>query len=296
MKIFSYIVYGLLWVLSYLPFGFLYLMSDINYFFVYHVFRYRRKVVRRNLCNAFPEKQEKEIVRIEKKFYAHLMDLSLELYKMWHISTKQMRKRCVFKNPEFLEKYYVEGRSVIAIIGHYGNWEYLSSFPLWGGDVDFLVLYKPLRNRLFDRMTRKIRSRFGVVPVPKDETLRVMSRYREEQRLFITGFIGDQTPNAQNLNFWTDFLNQDTPVLLGTEKIARKYNYPVVFLKLQKKKRGYYVAEFIELCPEPLATAPGEITVMHTRMLEEIIREEPAYWLWSHKRWKHRRVTGKNKI
>lgn len=286
---FSYILYIFIWLLSFLPFRMLYILADMNYVLLYYVIRYRRRVVRANLCNSFPEKSLKEIVDIERKYYKHMADLSVELYKLWHMSEASIRKRCVFRNTELPRKYFDEGRSVIGVLGHYGNWEWMSSYGLWENDADFLALYKPIRDKVTDRMMKEIRSRFGAVLVAKDDTLRVIARYRSEGRLFLAGFIGDQTPNVHNLNFWTRFLNQDTPVLLGTEKIARKYDIPVVSVRMRKVRRGYYEVEFVDVCPHPAELEPGVLTEKHTRLLESFIREEPQYWLWSHKRWKHRR-------
>ncbi|WP_018337303.1 lysophospholipid acyltransferase family protein [Butyricimonas synergistica] len=286
---FSYILYVFIWLISFLPFRMLYVVADMNYVLLYYVFRYRRRVVRVNLCNSFPEKSLKEIVGIERKYYKHMADLTVELYKLWHMSEASIRKRCVFRNTELPQKYFDEGRSVIGVLGHYGNWEWMSSYSLWENDADFLALYKPIRDKMTDRMMKEIRSRFGAVLVAKDDTLRVIARYRSEGRLFLAGFIGDQTPNVHNLNFWTRFLNQDTPVLLGTERIARKYDIPVVSVRMRKVKRGYYEVEFVDVCPHPAELEPGVLTEKHTRLLESFIREEPQYWLWSHKRWKHRR-------
>ena len=287
---FSYILYGLVWLISFLPFRVLYIIADINYVLLYYVSRYRREVVRTNLCNSFPEKSLKEIVAIERKYYKHMADLSVELYKLWHMSEAAIRKRCVFRNTELPQKYFDEGRSVIGVLGHYGNWEWMSSYSLWENDADFLALYKPIRSKVTDRMMKAIRSKFGAVLVAKDDTLRVIARYRSEKKLFLAGFIGDQTPNVHNLNFWTRFLNQDTPVLLGTERIARKYNFPVVSVRMRKVKRGYYEVEFIDVCANPAGLEPGVLTEMHTRLLESFIREEPQYWRWSHNRWKQKKV------
>ena len=209
MLMFSYILYGFIWFISFLPLRILYLVADLNYLLLYYVVHYRRGVVRTNLCNSFPEKSLREIKVIERKYYKHLADLSIELYKLWHMSEASIRKRCVFKNTELPQSYFNEGRSVIGVLGHYGNWEWMSSYGLWETGADFLALYKPIRDKVTDRMMKQIRSRFGAVLVAKDDTLRVIARYRSENRLFLAGFIGDQTPNGRNLNFWMRFLNQD---------------------------------------------------------------------------------------
>ena len=287
---FSYILYGVIWVVSYLPFWLLYGVADLNYVLLYHVARYRRRVVRENLRRSFPEKDAREIRRIERRYYRHMADLSVETYKLWHMSEREIRRRCVFRNVELPRRYFAEGRSVIGVLGHYGNWEWLSSFGLWEKEADFLVLYKPIRNRVVNRMTYAIRSHFGAIPVDRKDALRTIARYRSEGRLFLAGFIGDQTPNQWNLNFWTEFLHQDTPVLLGTERIATKYNLPVVSVRMRKVRRGYYEVEFVDVCAHPKELETGELTRRHTRLLESFIREEPEFWLWSHRRWKHKRV------
>lgn len=287
----SRIVYGFLWIYSWLPLKVQYVFSDIYYFFIYYIFRYRRNVVRTNLVNSFPDKTLPEIIRIEKRYYQHMCDLFVEMYRMWHMSEEEIRRRCVFTNPEVIQHYFDQGKSVIGVLGHYGNWEWMASYSLWmPADVDFYTLYKPLHDRVADRMMLSIRSRFKAKPVPKNDILRKVVENRREGRLFLAGFIGDQTPNKANLNFWMEFLNQDTPVLIGTEKIARKFDLPVISLHMRKVKRGYYEVDFVDLCAEPKNTEPGELTWMHTRMLEKYIRETPELWLWSHRRWKHKRA------
>ena len=277
-------------MVSLLPLQVLYLLSDLIYLLLYRVIRYRRRVVRTNLCRSFPEKEKAEIVRIEKKFYRHLCDLFVEMYKIMHLSEKTIRRRCTFKRTDILQRYYEQGKSVIGVTGHLGNWEWMSSYFLWtDGKVDFLALYKPLHNKVFDRMMLRIRSHFGATPIPKNEAFRRLVESRKAGRLFMAAFIADQTPSSGNLNFWMDFLNQDTAVLLGTEKIATKMNLPVVSLYMKKIRRGYYEVEFVDLCDEPGKLEPGELTRMHTKLLEKQIREHPEYWLWSHKRWKHKR-------
>lgn len=289
----SRVLYGLIWIWSWLPLQVLYIFADAGYLISYYIVRYRRKVTRMNLVNSFPEKSMSEIRKIERRFYRHLCDLSVEMYRMWHMSEREIRSRCVFNKQEVLQKYFDEGRSVIVVLGHYGNWEWLASFGLWiSAGSDFFTLYKPLHDRVADVVMRKIRSRFGAKPVPRNDILRRIVENRRKGRLFLAAFIGDQTPNCDNLNFWMEFLNQDTPVLVGTEKIARKFGLPVISIKMRKVRRGYYESDFIDLCSDPQSLEPGELTRMHTRMLEGFIRESPELWLWSHRRWKHVRKNG----
>ncbi|PKQ68214.1 lipid A biosynthesis acyltransferase [Labilibaculum manganireducens] len=286
IKLLSYMLYGVVRLISYLPSSILYFFSDILFLFVYHIFRYRRKVVTSNLKNSFPEKSEKEIQAIRKEFYCHFCDTFIETIKLWTISEKEIRKRCKFIAPEILNTYKTSGKSVVIVFGHYGNWEWLTSINLWIEGY-YLPIYKPLHNKVFDKMFLQIRKRFGARPLAKNDTLRTMISYRNQNKFTTTIFIGDQTPNKRNLNYWTKFLNQDTPVLLGTERIAKKLDQPVIFVHMKKIKRGHYEVHFIPLFDNPKATAEFEITETHTRVLEDIIKEEPAYWLWSHKRWKH---------
>lgn len=247
-------------------------------------------VVRTNLKNSFPEKSLCEIIGIEKRYYRHMCDIFIESYKLWHMSEEEIKRRCVFKHTEVLEQYYEKGRSVIGVFGHFGNWEWMTSYRLWTNyDVDFYPLYKPLYDKVLDRLMFKIRSHFGAKPVPKNDILRLLVKNRQSGKLCFSAFIADQTPNIHNLNFWMEFLNQDTPVFLGTEKIATKFNMPVISLHMRCVKRGYYEVDFVNLCAEPAELPSGELTMMHTRLLEQHIREMPEMWLWSHKRWKHQR-------
>lgn len=287
-KLFSYLVYGFLWLLSFLPLRVLYMFSDVVYLFIYHLIGYRKKVVNKNLWRAFPEKNQKQIKQIRREFYRHFCDLFMETIKLWHMNSEQIKKRCLFLNPQLLNEYLNRGKSVIVILGHYGNWEWPTSYALHTS-FDFLPIYKPLHNKMIDKMYIEIRERFGAKTLPKKETLRTMIRYQRENRPTITAFLGDQTPNRHNLNYWTSFLNQDTPILLGTEKIAKKLDQVVVYANMQKIKRGYYQIEMITLFDNPQKTKPFDITEKHTRILEDIIRKKPSYWLWSHKRWKHKR-------
>lgn len=293
---FSYILYGFIWLVSFLPLRLLYLFSDVCYYLLYYLAGYRRKVVRNNLRNSFPDKSEAELKRIEKKYYRHMCDVFVELYKFWHISAKEISRRCVFKNPEVLQKHFDQGKGVIGVLGHYCNWEWMVSYTLHLTDVDFYPLYKPVHNKVMDKMMLHIRSRFGSHPVPKNDILRLIVKNKQIKKPFLAAFIADQTPNAQNLNFWMDFLNQDTPVFVGTERIATKFNLPVISLSMKKVKRGYYEVEFFDLCEEPAKLEPGELTQMHTRLLESCIKENPEYWLWSHKRWKHRRTASESPL
>ncbi|MEG2277303.1 MAG: lysophospholipid acyltransferase family protein [Odoribacter sp.] len=286
----SYFLYGIMWICSFLPLRILYFFSDLYYYPLYYLIRYRRKVVRTNLQNSFPEKALDEIIQIEKRYYHHLCDLFVEMYRLWHIPEKEMRRRCVFKHTEVLERYYKQNKSVIGVFGHFGNWEWMTSYALWADrNVDFYPLYKPLHTKIIDKMMLQIRSHFGATPIPKNDILRLIIKNLKEKKLFMAAFIADQTPKKDNLNFWMTFLNQATPVFVGTEKIATKFNLPVISLHMRLVRRGYYEVDFVDLCKDPSKLAPGELTRMHTKVLEEQIKLAPEMWLWSHRRWKHTR-------
>jgi len=260
------------------------------YVFLYHIMGYRKKVVITNLKNSFPEKTEEEINTICKQYYSYLCDLFLETFKTLTISKKSMLKHCYF-HPDaqkLFDRLADENKSVILVLGHLGNWE-------WAGNTFSLccrhqlyVIYHPLRNKQFDGLMYKMRSHFGTKLIAKKDTFRTMLAQKGE--LNVTAFIADQTPFPENA-YWVRFLNQDTPVFKGTEIIAKKINYPVVYVNVDRIKRGYYELNAEMLCEDPAATADEEITLMHTRRLEQDIIARPETWLWSHKRWKHKRVT-----
>jgi KDO2-lipid IV(A) lauroyltransferase len=246
-------------------------------------------VIDTNLKNSFPEKTDKERAKIRRDFYHHLCDVFLETFKLLHISNKSIIKRCKFTNPDFADKFFDQGIGVVNVMGHKGNWEWVSALPIWNDKFTFLPIYKPLHNKVMDKMYYDIRSHFGCKPVSKKEFLRVMLRNKVNKNPTLTGFIGDQTPTKKNIHYWTNFLNQDTPIFIGIERVAKKMGQPVFFTKMIKLKRGYYEVEMILITENPKETDEFEITEKHTRMLEQCIIEEPHTWLWSHKRWKHKR-------
>ncbi len=271
-----------------LPYGVIFVISDFFYFIIYYIIGYRKRVVRRNLRNAFPTKSGFELKRIEKKFFHHLCDTILETIIQYKVSKNKMKRICTYKNLDLLEKLYKEGKSIIGVVGHYGNWEYLIGLQL-STKYQVLGLYKPLHNEYFDKFVYSIRSQFGMVPVPVKTTLKALLNYKSNNVLTLMIVVGDQTPSKNEIQYWTPFLNQETPVYLGIEKIARKLNNAVVYIYIKKVKRGHYDVEFIELFHDAEKTTDYEISESHIRILEKKIQEKPEYWLWSHKRWKHDR-------
>lgn len=288
-----YLIYTLVWIITWLPLKALYLLSDLFYPIVYHVVGYRKRVVRENLLNSFPEKSEKERRIIERRFYHFFCDLFFEtLYEM-HLTEKEIRRRMTYGNLDAVKEQYAKGKSVILISAHYGNWEWSSAFPLvLHEDVEISLIYKELTNNKFDKLVLKLRSKFGGIPIETKELLRYMIKLKKAKKPGCFGLISDQTPRGQNIHFWTNFLNQDTPVITGAEQLARKFDYPVFYVEIFRTKRGCYHCELIPISLDSASTAEFEITEKFTRLLEKTIQANPEFWLWSHRRWKYKRNIG----
>lgn len=288
-KILFKIIYPLIWLLTLLPLPILYLLSDVFYFITFYIAKYRKKVVISNLKNSFPEKSDKEINKITKRFYAHLCDNLLETMALINMSEKEIKKRFLYKNIEVLDDLYSKNKSVCAVFGHYANWDWMASLPLHT-KYKVYSIYMPIKNRQIDKLTNNLRSKYGLTMIHKQYSVRTILDLHKSNELFLTYFIGDQTPSRREINYWTTFLNQDTAVFLGTERIAKKTNQAVVYFDIKRIKRGYYEIELINLYENPKETVDYEITEKHLRILENRITENPEYWLWSHKRWKHKKV------
>jgi Kdo2-lipid IVA lauroyltransferase/acyltransferase len=283
-----YFFYALNWVITLLPLPVLYIFADFLFIVLYYFPSYRRKVVIKNLRNAFPEKSEEELRVIEKKFYRHLADLFVETLKLTHMSEKQMKKRFTVSNLEVLEKLVKEKRDVAVVMAHYNNWEWVVIIPRYVS-YKYYSIYKPLQNRQFDKFLIRNRSQYGNILVPMSNIIREIITDKQRGVNSVTAFITDQTPAITDINLWLPFLNQDTAVYTGVEKIAAKFDMAVVFFNLQKVKRGYYDLT-IDLLFEHTRGVPGHlISESHVRRLEEVIKEKPEFWLWSHRRWKHKR-------
>ncbi len=283
-----YIFYVTNWLITLLPLRVLYLVSDFLFLILYYFPSYRRKIVAQNLRNSFPEKSDKELAAIEKKFYRHLADLFVEILKLTHMDRAKSMDHMKITNQELLDRLYRENRDVVAVIGHYNNWEWLKSL-IYHTDFQTVTIYKPLQNKRFDRFMLDLRRKGGMILTPMSHIVREIVESRQKKRLSIYSFITDQTPPVTELKYWTTFLNQDTPVFLGVEKIASKYDMAVVFFNVKKIKRGYYNYT-VELLFEHTAGLPEHIiTERHVRRLEEVIKENPEYWIWSHRRWKHKK-------
>lgn len=273
-------------VLSLLPLSVLYILADGAYLLLYFVFGYRRKVVRENLLNALPDKTLEEILVIEKRFYRYLASLVFEIIKMSNISKKEIERRFVFKNKEQVQEYLDRGESVLICAAHYGNWEWGTLGIGLNFFADHYPIYKPLTNPIFDTWFKKVRSKFGNKLIAMRQTMRALQASKGKPSIFSFG--NDQAPAKDESHYWTSFMHQASSVQLGIEKIAKRTNQPIFYFKINVLKRGFYEVNCVPLCLNPAGTAEFEITEMHTRFLEEIIRAKPEYWLWSHKRWKYK--------
>ena len=284
-KLIYWLVYGGMWLFSALPFRVLYVLSDFNYLLMYYVGRYRRKVVRENLEKSFPEKTEAERLQIERKFYRYLSDYMLEDLKLLHMSAEDLCQRMIYKNTEQYLELTEKYGGIIVMIPHYANYEWLIGMGsvMKPGDVPVQV-YKPLKDKYLNELFKQIRSRFGGYNIPKHSTAREIIKLKREGKNMVVGLITDQWPSGDR--YWTTFMGQETAFLNGAERIAKMMNFPVFYCELTKTRRGYCEAEFKLMTEAPKETVEGEITDMFAHELEQTIRREPAYWLWSHKRWK----------
>lgn len=284
----KFIYYIFYWI-SLLPLRVLYCFSDVFSFLLYYIIRYRRGIVRKNIASSFPEKSEIEVVSIEKKFYRWFCDYFFEAIKLLGMDDEELNRRFKVKNPEVHEEWYKKGRNTAGILGHYCNWEWLSRV---GKDMNqerrVCLIYDPLHSKVMDYVFLKLRSYPPTgVPTPKKDILRQLIRWKQEGVYSLGGYISDQAPKWENIHLWLPFLNHpETPVFTGTERIVRKMDNVVYFVKMTRPKRGYYTAEYILITDNPKSLPEGEITRRFFKLLEESIREAPQYYLWSHNRWK----------
>jgi len=282
-----YLFLPVFYFISLLPYKLLYALSDMVYLVVYKLIGYRKNVVTANLKNAFPHKSNLQIQELAKQYYKYLCDLTLETFKTLTFTKEQALNAFSYDDEtiNLINSFAKNAQSTIFVIGHHGNWEW-SGNPLgilFKGQV--YVIYHKLSNPYFNKLMCSMRTRFGVKLIEMNDTVKAMLKNRDH--ISATGFIADQTPQPQNAH-WMWFLNQPTPVFRGTEVIAKKFNYPVIYFTIKRIKRGKYTCIGRLICAEPKNTPDGEITETHMRLLEQDILAQPEIWLWSHKRWKHK--------
>lgn len=281
-------VYPILWLISILPFRIFYLVSDLIFVLVYYVVGYRRKTVQNNLRLVFPEKPDKEIKRIEKKFYRHMCDMFLEMIKSISISEKELKKRFVFTNLEYLRELETMNKSIIVMCGHYASYEWMNALQLYDLKFGAFGIYKRIRNKYFDDLAKKIRGRFdGVLISTYNATEKI--RYNQENGILGNyAMIADQSPKMNRAKHWINFMGIRVPVFEGSDRLARKLDMNVIYLQVEKKGRGYYEATLVPITEDARKSPEHYITKKFIELLEEQIRKKPEYYLWTHKRWKHR--------
>ncbi len=287
MQLFVFIlVYPIIWCISILPHNLFYGFSDVVYFLVYRVFGYRRNVVGQNLKLAFPEKSETELKTIEKKFYKHMCDMFLEMVKTMNLSKEEVKKRYRIINVDLIQKIEKQ-KSILIPCSHYANWEWNVSLNLYIKSKGYAV-YQKIANKYFDKLAKKLRSRWNTTLITTHETVKTVIRNEKNGTKGIYGMVSDQSPMVEHAHYWDKFMGVTVPIYIGTETLARKLDLAVVFLKVSKVKRGYYQAEFIPITLSGKETEPYEITKKFISLTEQQIRERPEHYLWTHKRWKHR--------
>jgi len=270
-----------------MPFWMLYGIANVIHLVLYKLLKYRVAVVRENLSRSFPTKSPSELKKIEKDFYKHLADLFVESIKGMCITESEMRSHMVNIDQHHYDELFEQNKSAIIVMSHCGNWEWICLMSQIVCQQRVQCIYKTLSNPGFDRWMFDIRSKFGANPIPMEQTLRVLDANKNV--VTVNAFIGDQNPSSGKGAYWTEFLNQDTPFMMGPEKIAKKLDMPVYYLSSTKVKRGYYQARTIPLCLDPKSTPDGEITRLIAQQTEKEIINQPHIWLWSHRRWKHKR-------
>lgn len=288
MKILYYLLFFGWYLLSLLPLRLLYVLSDLLYIPCYYLIRYRRKVVRRNLRESFPEKSAAELSRIERRFYHFFCDYVVETIKLFSISKKEMMRRMTFSGiDELRQTLQKEDKKMCFVyLGHYCNWEYVASMQYWLEEMHCGQIYHPIYNKAFNDLFLRLRGQFGGESIAMKETLRRLLKLRKGDKRVVIGFIADQSPKWESMHHWTRFLNHDTSFFIGTERIGKQLDAAICYLEVKRVRRGYYHAELKLLTTRPAELPDYELTDRYAACLEKQIEEEPAYWLWTHKRWK----------
>lgn len=280
------LAYPLLWFISILPFPVFYKLSDVLYFLIYRVVGYRRKVVRENLAMTLPHLSPAERLDIERKFFAHMCDMFLEMIKTMSMSEAEISKRFVCTNPEVLREYEAKGKSIALMCAHYASWEWLIALSKQMGFPAYTI-YKKVNNEYFDRLVRKIRRNLNTQLVEAKESVELMVLHKRKRVLAYYGFAADQSPQVHRAKYWDKFMGIKVPVHTGGEMLAKKLDMNMLFAKVTKVKRGYYQCTLIPLVDNPRAYKDFDITSIYLREVEKQILEAPEYYFWTHKRWKH---------
>jgi KDO2-lipid IV(A) lauroyltransferase len=280
-------IYCFLYPLSLLPLFLLYEIGGLVFFFVYNVFRYRIEVVRQNLSNSFPDMSEKELKRIEREYYRHLVNLFVEGVKLLTLSKESLMKRYHCINPDLVNEYYKQGKSVILMSSHYNNWEWMVLSLSMQFKFHGIGVGKPNTNKVFEKIINKARTRYGTEVVFADTVRAIVDSYDKQHKICAYMMLCDQSPGNVKKSYLTMFMNQPSSVIYGAEYFAKKYNYPVLYYTVNQKKRGYYEIEITKITDTPQEVPYGSIIEDYIKYLQRDITKHPPFWLWSHRRWKH---------
>jgi Kdo2-lipid IVA lauroyltransferase/acyltransferase len=286
--LFYIIIYPFLWIISILPFPVFYFFSDCVYVIVYHIIGYRKKTVRYNIQLALAHLSKEEQLTVEKKFYKHMCDMFLEMIKTMSISKAEIEKRYVFKNMEVYNELESKGKSIALLCAHYASYEWAVSMNY---HINFtgVGIYKKIANPYFDKLVKRIRSKFQAELITTKETIPAIFNNFRNKKLCVYGFASDQSPKPTAAHHWADFMGHYVPVHTGAEMLAKKFNMNVVFLRTKKVKRGHYEATFQVLSQDAKNVPNYEITDEFLKLVEQQIIEAPEFYLWTHKRWKHKK-------
>lgn len=286
-KLVFYLAYPIIWLFSKLPFRVLYIISDAIYVLFFYVIGYRKKVVFDNLRLVYPKKSEKELRTIQKHFFRHFVDTLIEAIKAITISETSIKKRYTYQNIELIDQLYDAGKSIILVGCHYGNWEWVVGMPLTS-KIDCYTSYTKIQNKNFENLIKNSRSKFGMKCLKSSEIIKGILKNVKEEKQGLYLLVSDQSPQVQKNQYWTEFLNVKVPIFTGAEMISRKFDFAVVNINTTKVKRGYYQSEFELITETPKALEKNEITNKYLRLTEAHINKQPNYYLWSHKRFKHK--------
>lgn len=284
-----YLVYPILWLISKLSFRAIYVFSDAVFVLIYHIFGFRKKVVRSNLKLCFPEKSESELKSIEVKFYHHLCDIFLEMIKTLDLKPEDLKERFIITNPEAIKEIDHSGKSAIIMCAHYASYEWITAIKTYDADLKAFGIYKKIKNPYFDNMVKKIRTRFNTDIIDKNEATKTMLRNKVNHIGGYYGMVADQSPKAAKITYWGNFMGQETPMFVGSEIMAKRLDFSVYYFQINKVKRGVYQAELIQLAEKPKSIENFKITDQYFELVEAQIRKAPEFYFWIHKRWKHKK-------
>lgn len=282
------LVYPFLWIISKFPFWLFYKVSDVVFFIVYYLIGYRRKVVMQNLQLALPNKSKQEYKEISKKSFKHMCDMFLEMVKSISIASNELKRRYTFTNISEIERIRDLNKSIILICGHYASYEWLNALQLYGLDYKGYGIYKKVQNPHFDKMAKDIRQRFKGELITSSQATTTIKANQDRGILGVYAIVADQSPKLGRAKTWTKFMGTTVPIFMGTEKLATNLDMAVMYLHVEKKARGFYEATFVPITDEATNEPPFKITNRFLTELEKQIREKPQYYLWTHKRWKHK--------